>query len=372
MFSAGEASGDLHAAKVIARLARNGEFECFGMGAGHMQAAGARVLVDSTDIAIMGIVNIARHYFKIRRALRTMEAALAHERPDLLVTVDYPEFNMRLAATARKLGIKVLMYIAPQIWAWRPGRITKIARLADRVAVILPFEKELYARCGVAADYVGHPLVEAVPDTARPPQTAGKSSVLLLPGSRETEIRQLMPIVCRAAVMIKQSGTPVSFRLLKAAGVAESALRSYLQNAELECEITSGGAYDEMRRADVAISACGTAILQLALCETPAVVIYKISRLNYAIAKRLVKTRFFCLPNIIAGRAILPELIQDRATPERIRDETLSLLNDAGRRRSVCAELAKTKERLGTASASENVARIISEMTTQTTRTTKV
>ncbi len=377
MFSVGEASGDQHAAKVIARLRRDESFECFGMGGGQMRQAGMRLLADSSDIAVMGIVNILYHYPKIKRAMNIMKAALLEQRPDLLVIVDYPEFNLRLAAVAQSLGIKVLIYIAPQIWAWRPRRIKKIARLADRIAVILPFEEALYAERGIAATFVGHPLPE---DLTEPPAAAktpaaqrDSATILLLPGSRKSEIDCLLPVICRAAKQIRrQSQKRIAFRLLKARTIKEAQLQARLQNTGFDCDIVAGDPYAHMQAADIAIAACGTAVMQLALCQTPTVVVYKISRMNYLIAKQLVGISLFCLPNIIAGRAIVPELIQNDATPEKICAETMKLLNDPTCYQNMVEELAATRNRLdskgnkGSKVASENVVGIIKEMTRDT------
>lgn len=368
MFSAGEVSGDQHAAKVIARLKRDKNFACFGMGAGQMRQAGMELLVDSTAIAVMGIVNIIRHYRQIRRALKIMKNALRERRPDLLVIVDYPEFNLRLAAVAQSLGIGVLIYIAPQVWAWRPGRIKKIIRLADKIAVILPFEEALYNSRDNIASFVGHPLSE---DIAACPWAEEerifpehKATVLLLPGSRKTEIDYLMPVICEAAErMQRQSPKRITFRLLKADGIDEARLQSQLRNTGFDCEIVAGNTYAQMRAADLAIAACGTAVMQLALCQTPAVVIYKISKINYLIAKQLTNISLFCLPNIIAGRAIIPELIQADATPEKICAASIGLLSNRTHYRETVKQLATMRRHLGDKVASENVAGMIAEMT---------
>ena len=371
MFSAGEPSGDQHVAKVVRCLRQKGNFECYGMGMKQSQAAGMHLLIDSTSIAVMGITNIIRHYPKIKKTLNTMKKALHEQKPNLLVIVDYPEFNLRLAAEAQKLGIQVLIYIAPQIWAWRPNRIKKIVKLANRIAVILPFEKELYERHGIPTDYVGHPLCEAIPTLSSTASLKAQEEykISLLPGSRTSEIKHQMPILQETIEIIShRSSKPTSFHLLVAPGIRKPILHDYLTGLSVNLTVTDlddnnhQKKYDEMASADIAISACGTAVLELALCQTPTVVIYKLSKPNYLLAKLLVNIKHFCLPNILANRQLIPELIQNEANPKRIADETLNLLNDTKRYQAIQQDLIQVREQLGTQSAFENVSRIIIEM----------
>ena len=372
MFSAGEASGDQHAAKVIRQLHQNGNFECFGMGGVQCQAAGMKLLTSLVDHAFMGVGDIFRHYSKLKHALQTMEAALREQRPDLLVTVDFSGFNMKLASKAHKLGIKVLIYIAPQIWAWRPRRIKTIATIADRVALTLPFEKDLYDCHQVTADYVGHPLVETMTDIPPlPDRDIAKDhyKILLLPGSRLSEIKQLMPILRETMEHLTQrSPKNISFYLLLAQSIEASQLLDYLTAASCNYTLIDGKELSDREKyqhfvdADVAISASGTAVLQLALCQTPTVVIYKLSRFNWILLRRLIKLQFISLPNILSKRRIIPELIQDDATAQRISDEVIDLLCNDTRRKAMRTDLAEVQNLLGSEHASQNVARIISEM----------
>lgn len=376
MLVAGEASGDEHAARLIRRLREVGDCECFGMGGAAMKDAGARLLVDSTALAVFGIVEIIRYYPALRRAFRTLARALRRERPDLLVLVDYPEFNMRLARVAARLGVPVLFYVAPQVWAWRRGRVKKIRRRVSRLAVILPFEQAFFAQHGIAADYVGHPLVEDVErweraneGRASPARSRKSKTVLLLPGSRRGEVERLLPAFCGAAEKLtRRLGGLVSFRLLRAPGIGDEMVAPLLEQDHFDCRPADGGTYAEMKRADAAISATGTAILQLALCGTPAVGVYKLSPLTFFLLKRLAKVPHVSLVNIIGGSAIIPELLQEAATPQAICGETCDLLMNESRRRDVLQGYDEVRRKLGKRRASERLVEIVREMIEETKR----
>ncbi len=371
MLVAGEASGDQHAARLIRRLHEVGGFECCGMGGDAMKEAGANLLVDSTHLAVVGLVEAVRYYPALRRAFGTLKRALKREPPDLLVLVDYPEFNLKLANIAARRGIPVLFYIAPQVWAWRSGRVKKIYRNVCRLAVILPFEETFFASHGVPADYIGHPLIEDIEhwehtrpaaDTASPPRK--KKTVLLLPGSRRSEIERLLPTLCAAAAKLtKRLGGRVAFRLLRAPGIDERLLAPCLQQNTFDCELAYGETYLEMKRADVAISATGTTILQLALCGTPTVGIYKLSPATWFVARRLVKIPYVSLVNIISSKPVIPELLQDEATPQEICGQAYDLLTNVKRRREMQQDFADVRKQLGTHRSSERLAEIVREMT---------
>ena len=370
MLVAGEASGDEHAAHLIRRLREGGDYQCFGMGGAAMRDAGARLLVDSTALAVVGIVEVVRYYPALRRAFRMLARALKRQRPDLLVAVDYPEFNMRLARVAARLGVPVLFYVAPQAWAWRTGRVKKIRRRVSRLAVILPFEQAFFERHGIAADYVGHPLVEDVVRWERdnqaqpsPAHSRKDKSVLLLPGSRRGEVERLLPALCGAAEKLtRRLGGLVSFRLLRATGIGDAMVAPLLEHKRFDCRLADGDTYAEMKRADAAISATGTAILQLALCRTPTVGVYKLSPPTYFIAKRLAKVSHVSLTNIIGGKTVTPELLQEAATPQAICGETYDLLTNAKRRRDMQQDFDDIRQKLGAGRTSERLAEIVREM----------
>jgi len=368
-----------------------------------MREAGAELLVDSTPLAVVGIVEAVRYYPALRRAFNTLKRALKHRPPDLLVLVDYPEFNLKLARVAARRGIKVLFYVAPQVWAWRSGRIRKIYRNVTRLAVILPFEEAFFTSHGVPVDYIGHPLIEDIErwerdhadaeatdakagaadaaananantaasagaddtDTAAAnARTHKKKTVLLLPGSRRSEIERLLPALCGAAAKLtRRLGGQVEFRLLRAPGIDESLLAPCLQHDDFNCRLASGETWREMKRADAAISATGTSILQLALCGTPTVGIYKLSPVTWFVARRLVKIPYVSLVNIISCKPVIPELLQHEATPQEICGQAYKLLTSAKRRREMKRDFSDVRAQLGAHRSSERLAEIVREMT---------
>lgn len=370
MFSAGETSSDQHASRIIQKLMRDGNVQCSGMGGQRMASAGMTVLADLTRTGVFGITTVFRHYFAIRRAFRVMEKALHEERPDLLVTVDFSGFNLRLAKIAQALGIKVLIYIAPQIWVSRAKRIHTIAKVATRVALILPFEKKLYDQQQIAAEYVGHPLVEKISAPSNDKEKRNKPyRVLLLPGSRQFEIKYLMPLICESIEKIAQNvPAPISFRLLLADTVSEADLLPYLDRLQHPCTLLHCGQgeahkkYDEMAQADIAISASGTAVLELGMHRVPTVVIYKLGALNWYLCKLVMRINMYSLPNILCNRMIIPELIQKDATADKISAIAIEWLCDHQKRAAVRNDLAQVRGLLGDQIASENVVRMIREM----------
>ena len=344
-------------------------FDCFGMGLEGTKRAGMRQLVDASELALAGITELVFHYPKIRRAYRRMQQALREESPDLLVLVDYPDFNLRLAKEAHELGIRTLYYISPQIWAWRKSRIKTIAERIDMMAVIFPFEEKIYRDAGVPVRYVGHPLIDemrknppAEDEKGKTGEKTGERTVLLMPGSRMTEVRRLLPVLCRAGRKIAQTTPAVKFSLLLAANVSEAFVREKLRKYRLACDLVRSAPYAAIRNSDAAIAASGTATLQLACCAVPTVIVYKLSWITYALLKRLVNTPFIGMVNIVAGKEVVPELVQHRAGADRICRETRSLLEDSERRQWIKNELRRVRQALGDGGASEKVAGLVREM----------
>ena len=375
MFVSGEASGDMYTGAVIEALRENHagdgkRFDCFGMGLERMKQAGMRQLINASELALAGIAEIVSHYPKIKRAYRRLQQALKEESPDLLVLVDYPDFNLRLAREAHKLGIRTLFYISPQIWAWRKKRIKIIADRIDMMVVIFPFEEKIYLDAGIPVRYVGHPLIDEIRKNL-PPHPSDKKgdekkpaekTVMLLPGSRMTEVRRLLPVLCRASKKIAAKTPAVNFSLLLAANIPEAFVREKLREYRLECTLVQTHSYAALHNSDVAIAASGTATLQLACCGVPMVIVYKLSWITYALLKKLVKTPFIGMVNIIAGKEIVPELIQQRANADGICREACALLEDDDRRRRIRRELNQVKQALGDGGATKKVARLIREM----------
>lgn len=367
---AGEASGDHHAARLIQQVHQSHpDIHFAGIGGEHMRAAGVEIMVDAADMAVVGLVEVLAHYPTLHAALQTMRRALAERKPDLLILVDYPDFNLRLAKTAKELGIKVLFYISPQIWAWRQKRVYKIKKLVDMMAVVFPFESHFYEQAGVPVRFVGHPLVDEVHSALSKTEAQqafgldpARPVLGLFPGSRRGEIKRLLPTFLEAAQRIQQQMPEVQFILPRATTLKEELLREYLDPCPLEITLVAGRSYDVMRSCDSIISASGTATLEIALMQVPLVVAYRIAPLSYAIMSRLVKVDHIALCNIVAGERIAPELIQHDAQPERIAQATLELLQDSRERQRMQEKMKHIRERLGESGASRKIAQLCLEM----------
>lgn len=377
MISAGEASGEHHVARVLHALHAQGvTTRTAGMGGPDLAAAGMEILVDCRDMAIVGIVEVIRHWGRIQRNLARLRCHLRDERPDLLILVDYPEFNLKLAETARELGIPVLYYISPQIWAWRPGRMRRIAGLVDMMAVLFPFEEELYARAGVPVRYVGHPLVDEVapslaPETARAAFNVapGETVIGLLPGSRHGEITRLLPTLLDSAREIERLRGSTRFLLPVASTLDATAIQSMVDAHGAPVEVVPGGrAHDVMQICDSVIAASGTVTLEAALLRVPMTVVYRVHWLTYLILRRLVTIDMISLVNIVAQRRVVHEFIQARAEPWRIARETLRTLDEPAYRQQMLIDLDEVRGLLGDGGAPERTAQLVREMLAQTRR----
>jgi lipid-A-disaccharide synthase len=370
MFSAGEASGDQHAAHMFGEMKKlRPGIRGIGMGGSKMAEAGVDVRYDSSQIAVIGVAEVVRHYAEIRRALKLMQALLAAERPDLLVCVDYKEFNFKLAAYAKRLGIKVLFYVSPQVWAWRPGRVKQYGRVIDMMAVIFPFETAYYEAENVPVRYVGHPSVDKVhpqfskdEDYTRFGLNPAMPVVGLLPGSRSGEIKRMLPVMLEAAEAIAGRVPGVQFILPQAGSIADAALQDHLRNAAVKITVIKDQPYDVMQCCDAIMTTSGTASLEIALLTVPMVICYKLSPLTYWLGRLLVKTPFIGLPNIVAGKAIVKELIQHQSSAENLAGEITRLLIDADYSRQMREHLISVKEKLGQGGGSRNMAELALEM----------
>ncbi|MDR3348324.1 MAG: lipid-A-disaccharide synthase [Acidaminococcales bacterium] len=365
MVCAGEASGDLHAGALTQELLRLDPSLCvFGMGGEAMRRAGGEVLFDIKDHGVMGFVEVIRKLpslFKLRAALSEL---MDERRPSCLVVIDYPDFNMRVAKIAHGKNIPVIFFISPSAWAWRKGRAKEVARIADTVAAIFPFERDVYREAGANVAFVGHPLLDIVKPAA-PGSAAkimdkkpGQKSILLLPGSRLQEIGRLLPEMLAAAAIMCAQDPACVFYTIKADTIGEETLRNYFTPATVPVRILTGNNYDIMSLADAAIAASGTVTLEAALCGLPSVIVYKTSPLTAFIARRLVKIEHVGLPNIIARKNILPELLQERATAENMAKAAFALL-DPQNRLALAQDLSAMKERLGEPGALLKVARLV-------------
>jgi len=376
MIAAGEASGDHHAARVLRALREQGvDAVASGMGGPELAAAGMEIRVDCRDMAIVGIIEVIRHWCRIRANLGRLQEDLRNRRPDLLILVDYPDFNLKLARTAHDLGIPVLYYISPQVWAWRAGRVKKIARLVDMMIVLFPFEEQLYKRAGVPVRYVGHPLVDEVQPSASPTGIRERLGVApdetvigLLPGSRSGEIQRLLPLFLDTARAIERERGSTRF-LLPLAGTLDAApVRATIAAHGAPVEIIEGGrVHDVLQICDAVVAASGTITLEAALMRTPMTVVYRVNWLTFQIARWLVRITDIALVNIVAGRRIVTEYVQDAATPAHIARETLRLLDDRAYRERVIAGLDEVRTLLGEGGAPGKAATVVRAMLPQRT-----
>lgn len=365
MIIAGEASGDLHAAKLVnAVLRQRPDIQFFGIGGSNMRDASVDTLVDARDMAVVGLVEIWAHRKVIFGALRQMRDILRTNPPDLLILVDYPEFNLRLAKTAKQCGVKVLYYISPQIWAWRQHRVKTIRQRVDHMAVVFPFEVAFYQQHHVPVTFVGHPLVDEVkPSENRRVlrQQFGldddQTVIGLFPGSRHSEIRRLLPIILQSARLFKQKHPTVQFLLPLAPTLTKEDLAIYLtEYQDLPITVVTDKTYDVIASVDAIVTVSGTVTLEIALLGTPMVIINRVARLTYLLVRRMVKIAHIGLCNIVANRRVVPELIQDDATPEKIVHELERILNDTAYRQKMISDLGTIEAMLGKPGGIENAA----------------
>ena len=367
MIVAGEASGDIYGAD-LAREARKFDpnLRFFGIGGARMREAGVETLVDSADMAVVGLVEVLKHFDVISAAFLKLKQILLADPPSLLILIDYPGFNLRLAKIAKRAGVRVLYYISPQIWAWRRGRVKKIARLVDHMAVILPFEAPFYEQAGVAVSFVGHPMLDMVRVEATRDEAVASFGLAahgmvvgLFPGSRKSEIERLLPVIAAAAARLQRRFSDIQFVLPLASTLTEDDIVPHLRAAGLEATIIRERIHDLIRACDAVISVSGTVTLEIALVGTPMVIIYRLAPLTYQVAKRLVKVDHIGLCNIVAGETAVKELIQDEANPQRIAAEIEKILTDSAYSGQIRERLATVRARLGGGGASANVARLI-------------
>ena len=357
----------MYAARLAAALQKLMGAHLFGMGGPLMREAGVELVADASTIAVVGITEVFHRLPAVWRAWRTLEREAARRKPALAITVDSPGFNFGLARRLRKQGVRNVYFISPQIWAWRRRRMKWMQRRFERVLVIFPFEEEIYRKAGVAVDFVGHPLVDSVHARMTREEFAARFRldpkrriVAILPGSRASEIRRSMPIIAEACARL-QSGCDVQFVVAAAPGVSEASLGDYARRG-VNFKVVEGLTYDALAAADCAVVSSGTATVEAALLGTPLVIVYRVSRLTAAIARRMVKTPFFGMVNLISGRQVATELIQDKFTAEALERELRRLLDSPETRERQRRELAGVRARLGSSGAIERAADIIAAM----------
>jgi len=356
---AGEASGDLHASEVVRELkVLDPSLDTFGIGGDLLAAEGTRLLHHAREMGIVGLFNVLRNIRMFRRIFDDLAEAIEREKPDAVVLVDYPGFNLRMAKRCRALGVPVIYYISPQIWAWRRGRVKQIARDVDRMIVILPFEERFYRERHVPVAYVGHPLIDELAGVERgdrPP--AEPLTIALLPGSRRSEVSVLLPPMLDAVAVLRRERAVDAF-VVQAPTIASAELLDVMRARDLYVRIEPHGGGRPVATADVALSSSGTATLECAVVGTPVVVMYRLTRVTHWIAQRVVTVPHFSLINIIAGHDVVPELVQHDVNGERIAAEVRRIADPKEHAR-VRSELASVKEKLGGPGASRRAAEAI-------------
>ena len=366
-FSAGEVSGDVHGASLARELKKiSPSTELLGFGGDLMAAQGVRLVRNCKDFNVMGVVEVVMNLRRILRLLDDLTEIIRAERPDLLVLIDYPDFNWRLAKRVKKLGVKILSYIPPSAWAWRKGRAKTCAAIADEFVAIFPFELPVYEQAGAKISFLGNPLVDTVKPSMSQDEarkffnvTQAEHVILLMPGSRRQELKLLLQPMLDAAKLLALT-RPTKLFLPVADGVDELSMRQKISDAQLEITLVNAAhRYDLMSISDAAMATSGTVVLEAALLNLPCVVLYKMAPLNYFIGKLLVDIKYFSLPNILAGDGILTELLQDAVTPENICAEVLKLYRDEENRARVVDKLKLACAKLGGHGAASRVAKKI-------------
>jgi lipid-A-disaccharide synthase len=367
--SAGEASGDLHGsylARALKALAPNLRLTC--MGGRFLEEAGAEVLVDYRRLSVVGLSEVVGHLRVIWQAWRTIVSHLSRNPPDTIVLIDFPDFNLILARWAKRRGIRVFYYISPQVWAWRSGRVRTIRRLVDAMAVILPFESAFYERHRMKVRFVGHPLLDVLAET--PPLDQAKQRyrdtdtgrlIGVLPGSRQSEIRSLLHVLLETAEILRKRLPDVSFIIPVAPSLDEAVFEAALAGRDLPVRLVKGDTYGAIRACDLLLTVSGTATLEAAVLGTPMIITNRVSDLSYHLGRRLIKVNYIGLPNLIAGRRIVPEFVQRNARPELIAAEALNLLEHPERLHEQRRELGLIRTSLGEPGVASRVARLVLE-----------
>jgi lipid-A-disaccharide synthase len=365
MLVVGEASGDMHGASLVqALLKRDPNLTFFGVAGDQLQGTSFESMFTVSELTGMGLLELAGNIKNILAAYRLLRRTLRTRRPSLLILIDFPELNLRLAKLAKSLGVPVLYYVSPQVWAWRRRRIRKIAQVVDKLAVVFPFEVEFYKRHRMPVEFVGHPLLDVVRVSQERDPTLReiglhkeKPVVALLPGSRRKEIAYHLPVMVAAATRLNQV-EQAQFFCVRASTLDRAELQKELDRAGFVIPIVEAGRYNAVNAADLVWAASGTATLETALLEKPMIVVYRVSWLTYWLARLLVQIKFIGIVNIIAGKAIVPELVQSDLSPERLVHESQAILNDHDARRTMIANLRNLRQQLGVPGAANRVAEL--------------
>lgn len=364
---AGEVSGDLQGAHLVEAIQQiDPAIEFVGIGGENLRQRGMKLLYHSHSITVVGITEVILKIGPILHALKGLKQFLDQERPDLLILIDFPDFNLRLAKMAHRRGIPVLYYISPQVWAWRPGRVKLIAKLVKKVLVLFPFEVPIYESAGVDVEWLGHPLLNIVKPMLTREEALQKfgldpkrRTIGLLPGSRIHEVQRLFPPLLEASRLLLQEIPDLQFIIPLAPGISPSILSSYFKNFSVPVKIVEGWTYDVMNLSDLLITASGTATLEGAILEKPMIIIYKVSFLSYLIGRALIQVDHIGLVNLVAEEKIAPELIQKDVTPQKITEEAVRILRDPILYQRMVGAMSGVRKRLGQPGAAERAAQIV-------------
>lgn len=367
---AGEASGDTHAAELVAALqALRPDLTFFGMGGTRLAARGVELLYDAREVSVMGITEVLPRLPRILSILQGLSTAAAERRPDCAILVDIPDFNLRLAEKLKALGVPVAYYVSPMIWAWRRGRVRTIKRLVDRMLCILPFEEDFYREAGVPARYVGSPVVEQVPPLRTPAEfrellglKPDAPTLALLPGSRMSEIRRILPAMVGAAKRLAAERPGLQVVVPVAPTIPREEVLSRFEGSGVSPVLVEGRAPEVVGASDTAVVASGTAVLEAGLMQRPLVVVYRVSLITYLVGRLMLKVAFVSLVNLLAGRRVVPELLQGDMTPERIADEVRRVWVPGPPREEMVQGLAEVRGRLGEVGAAHRAAETVLEL----------
>ncbi|MBD3287567.1 lipid-A-disaccharide synthase [candidate division KSB1 bacterium] len=369
MIVAGEASGDLHGSGLVRELMqKEPELEVFGVGGDKMKQQGARLLYHINEMSVLGIVDVIKRFRFFRRVYHDLVSALKEKRPGILILIDYPGMNLKLAKAAQKIGIEVFYYIAPQVWAWGANRIQKMVKLVNRMAVIIPFEEKMFSDAGIDARFVGHPLLEVLKTRMSRSEFINanhlenkKKIIGLLPGSRQLEVKRLLPeMSCTVDTLIKKHDD-IQVVVSRASSVSKQLYEDIL-NANCNIKILEDQTYEIMKYSDLLIVASGTATLESALFKTPLIIVYKVDPISYQIGKRLVRIENIGLVNVIAEKTIVPEFIQNHFNCKELVPAAETLLYNTEIREEIISDLTRIRNKLGESGASARTAELILEM----------
>ena len=357
---AGEPSGDIHASNLVLNLKKlKANIKFFGLGGELSKKAGVDVIYDISKLAIVGLTEVITHAIPIREAFGAVFSKIDSEKPDLAILVDYPGFNLRLAKELKKRSIPVVYYISPQVWAWGADRIEIIKECVKKIVVFFEFEEELYRSHGIDAEFVGHPLVDTVKASMPKAEvikkyglSEGKRTIALLPGSRAMEVKKLLPTMLSAAALISKKVGDVQFVVAKFEGLPLRPYEDAVKKSGLDVKIADKDAYNILAASDFAIVTSGTATLETAIIGTPFVIVYKMNPLSYIITKLIAKIPYAGLPNIIAGKEIVPELLQWHASPENIARRSVEILASVNAKEAMKQALVRVRLSLGSPGAS--------------------